>query len=97
VKCKCTKIAQNQFLDDILGNNPGAKNEKNEKKFKKRLLGPQMSGLNCVKMDPKYTISHSIPDVTPRKNKNVRSVRDTICGVFRYLFECRRILKYERI
>jgi hypothetical protein len=34
-------------------------------------------------VEKKYTFAHSIPDVTPRKNKKVRSVRGTICGVFR--------------
>ena len=36
-------------------------------------------------MKKKYTVAHSIPDVTSRRNKKVRSVRGTICGVFRYL------------
>jgi hypothetical protein len=35
-------------------------------------------------VEKKYTVAFSIPDVTPRKNKKVRSVRDTKCGVFRY-------------
>ncbi len=65
-----TKVAENRFLDDILATNPGTiKPEKNEKKF----LG-LCTCLNCLKMDPKqlkkkYTVAHSIPDVTPRNKK----------------------------
>jgi hypothetical protein len=42
-------------------------------------------------VEKKYTVAHSIPDVTPRKNKKVRSVRGTICGVFRYVIVSERL------
>ena len=35
-------------------------------------------------VEKKYTVAHSIPDVTPGKKK-VRYVRGTICGVLRYI------------
>jgi hypothetical protein len=42
------KIAQNRFLDDILAKNTATiKQEKNEKKFKKRLLGPMSRSKLC--------------------------------------------------
>jgi hypothetical protein len=36
-------------------------------------------------VEKKYTVAQNIPDVTPRKNKKVRSVRGTMCGVFRFM------------
>jgi hypothetical protein len=57
---------------------------KNGKYSKKRLMSP-MSRSKLYKNGPqivekKYTVAHSIPDVTPRKNKKVLSVRDAIIG-----------------
>jgi hypothetical protein len=37
-------------------------------------------------VEKKYIVAHSFPDVTPRKNKKVRSVRGTLFEVFRYYF-----------
>jgi hypothetical protein len=82
-------IVQNRVLDDILANKPGTlKPEKNRKIIQKNDFWVLCPGLICAKMDPKYLekkyiFAHSIPDVTPRKNKKVRSVLATICGVFR--------------
>jgi hypothetical protein len=48
--------------------------QKKTKKIKKNDFWGLCPGLKCVKMDPKklkkkYTVAHSIPDVTPRKKK----------------------------
>ena len=53
---KSNKSSQKDFLDDIFADNPGTKKlQKNEKKIKKSTSGAYVgiSGLNCVKMDPK--------------------------------------------
>jgi hypothetical protein len=61
--------------------------KKTKKNSKKRLLGPMSRSKLCENgpeiVEKKYTVAHSIPDVKPRKNKKVQSVRGTICGVFR--------------
>jgi hypothetical protein len=53
--------------------------KKTKKNSKKRLLGPISRSKLCEYgpeiVEKKYTVAHSIPDVTPRKNKKVRSVR----------------------
>jgi hypothetical protein len=48
-------------------------------------------------VEKKYTAAHSIHDVTPRKNKKVRYVRGTICGVFRYLLKIKPFLSNLKI
>ena len=62
--------------------------KKTKKYSKKRLLGPMSWSKLCengpeIVEKKKYTVAHSIPDITARKNKKVRSVRGTIYGVFR--------------
>jgi hypothetical protein len=70
------KVAQNQFLDNILAKNPFTKKlEKKRKKksSKKRLLGPLLSRSKLCKNGPeiaenkKNTVTHSILDGSPRK------------------------------
>ena len=49
------------------------------------------------KVEKKNTVAHSTPDVTPRKKKEVRSVRGTICGVFRYMKKIKCFwLRYDK-
>jgi hypothetical protein len=71
--------------------------KKMEKKFKKNdFWGPMTWSKLCENgpeiVEKKYTVAHSIPDVTPRKYKKVRSVRGTICGVFRYFLKTQKLI-----
>jgi hypothetical protein len=58
--------------------------KKTKKNSKKRLLGPLSRSKLCENgpeiVEKKYTGAHSMPDVTPRKNKKVRSVRVLYAG-----------------
>jgi hypothetical protein len=87
------KVAQNQFLDNILAKNPCSK--KLEKKTEKNIQKNDFWGLFCpdlnyVKMDPKLpenkknTVTHRILDGSPRKKNKIRDT--IICVVFWYLF-----------
>jgi hypothetical protein len=63
---------------------PVINSQKKTKKYSKnRLLGPMSRSKLCENgpeiVDKKNTVAQSTPDVTPRKNKKVRSVRGTIC------------------
>ena len=81
--------AHNRFLDDILLDNPGTKQlKKNDFWSKLCKTGPEI-------VEKKYNVAHSFPDVTPGKNKKVRSVRGTLFEVFRYIIVL-LILKRDR-
>jgi hypothetical protein len=52
----------------------------------KRLLGPMFRSNLCENgpkiVEKKYTVAHSIPDVTPKIKKKFDPSGGTICGVF---------------
>jgi hypothetical protein len=85
----CSKSIFDILADNLINLNVLNSYKKTKKNSKKRLLGP-MSRSKLYENGPKivekkYTVAHSIPDVTPRKNKKLRSVWGTICWDFRYL------------
>jgi hypothetical protein len=71
----CSKSIFDILGDNLINLNVLNSYKKTKKNSKKRLLGP-MSRSKLYENGPKivekkYTVAHSIPDVTPRKNKKL--------------------------